>query len=274
MRNLSRTPLYVALIIGFLSLIQCTSSPNAVTDQSAYSADVIIYGGTSAAVTAAVQTVRMGKTVIMVSPDTHLGGLTAGGLGWTDTGNKEVIGGLSREFYQRVYQAYQQPDAWRWEEKSAYGNTGQGTPAIDGANRTMWIFEPHVAEQVFEDFVAENDIELHRDEWLDRENGVATEDGRIVSLTTLSGKVFRGKVFIDATYEGDLMATAGVSYHVGREATSRYNEEWNGIQTGVLHHAHYFKNNISPYVIPGDSTSGFATPGFGRGPWGARCGRQ
>ena len=248
--------MYVALIVGFLSLVQCTSSPNAVTDQSAYSADVIIYGGTSAAVTAAVQTVRMGKTVIMVSPDTHLGGLTAGGLGWTDTGNKEVIGGLSREFYQRVYQAYQQPEAWRWEEKSAYGNTGQGTPAIDGANRTMWIFEPHVAEQVFEDFVAENDIELHRDEWLDRENGVVTEDGRIVSLTTLSGKVFRGKIFIDATYEGDLMAAAGVSYHVGREATSRYNEEWNGIQTGVLHHAHYFKNNISPYMIAGDSTSG------------------
>ena len=243
-------------MVGILSFAQCSSPPNAATDESAYTADVIVYGGTTAAVTAAVQTVRMGKTVILVSPDKHLGGLSAGGLGWTDTGNKEVIGGLSREFYQRIYRAYQQPEAWRWEEKEDYGNTGQGTPAIDGANRTMWIFEPHVAEQVFEDFVAENDIELYRDEWLDRDNGVITEDGRIVSFTTLSGKVFRGKMFIDATYEGDLMATAGVSYHVGREATSIYDEEWNGVQTGVLHHSHHFKGNISPYVIPDDSTSG------------------
>ncbi len=243
-------------MVGILSFAQCSSPPNAATDESAYTADVIVYGGTTAAVTAAVQTVRMGKSVIMVSPDKHLGGLSAGGLGWTDTGNKEVIGGLSREFYQRIYRAYQQPEAWRWEEKEDYGNTGQGTPAIDGANRTMWIFEPHVAEQVFEDFVAENDIELYRDEWLDRDNGVITKDGRIVSFTTLSGKVFRGKMFIDATYEGDLMATAGVSYHVGREATSIYDEEWNGVQTGVLHHSHHFKGNISPYVIPDDSTSG------------------
>ncbi|MGB3777959.1 MAG: FAD-dependent oxidoreductase [Tunicatimonas sp.] len=256
MRNLPETLLYVTLIVAVLFFAQCSSSPNAVTDESAHSADVIIYGGTSAAVTAAVQTVRMGKSVIMVSPDVHLGGLTAGGLGWTDTGNKEVIGGLSREFYQRVYRAYQQPEAWRWEEKEDYGNTGQGTPAMDGANRTMWIFEPHVAEQVFEDFVAENEIELYRDEWLDRENGVTKEDGRIVSFTTLSGKIFRGKMFIDATYEGDLMATAGVSYHVGREATSVYGEEWNGVQTGVLHHAHHFKSDISPYVVPGDSNSG------------------
>ncbi len=256
MRNLFGPPLYIALIVGILSLFQCSTPPNAANGESAYSADVIIYGGASAAVTAAVQTVRMGKTVIIVLPDTHLGGLTAGGLGWTDTGNKEVIGGLSREFYQRVYQAYQQPEAWPWEEKEEYGNTGQGTPAIDGANRTMWIFEPHVAEQVFEDFIADNDIPVYRDEWLDREDGVTKENGRITSLETLSGKVFRGKMFIDATYEGDLMAAAGVSYHVGREATSVYDEEWNGVQTGVLHHAHYFKSDISPYVVPGDSTSG------------------
>ena len=246
----------VYLFTAIFLLARCTSPPDKTTKESAYSADVIIYGGTSAAVTAAVQTVRMGKSAIVVSPDVHLGGLSAGGLGWTDTGKKEVIGGLSREFYQRVYQAYQQPEAWRWQEKEDYGNTGQGTPAIDGENRTMWVFEPHVAEQVFEDFIAENNIELYRDEWLDRDSGVATEDGRITSFTTLSGKTFRGKMFIDATYEGDLMAAAGVSYHVGREATSVYDEEWNGIQTGVLHHQHHFKSNISPYVVPGDSTSG------------------
>lgn len=92
-----------------------------------------------------------------------------------------------------------------------YGNTGQGTPAIDGENRTMWIFEPHVAEKVFEDYIKEYDITIFRGEWLDRENGVVMNNGKIVSFTTLSGKTYSGKVFIDATYEGDLMAAAGVS---------------------------------------------------------------
>lgn len=219
-------------------------------------ADVIIYGGTSAAVIAAVQVKKMGRSVIIVSPDTHLGGLSSGGLGFTDTGNKSVIGGLSREFYHRVYQHYQQPDAWQWQEQQEYGNKGQGTVAMDGAERTMWIFEPHVAEQVFEDFIKENKITVYRDEWLDREKGLIKKDGNITTFTTLSGKTFAGKMFIDATYEGDLMAAAGVSYHVGREANSVYGEQWNGIQVGVLHHGHHFKTNISPYKIAGDSSSG------------------
>ncbi|MFW5756712.1 MAG: FAD-dependent oxidoreductase, partial [Tangfeifania sp.] len=137
--------------------------------QNEYNADVIIYGGTSAAVIAAVEVMQSGKSVIVVSPDKHPGGLTAGGLGWTDTGNKAAIGGLSREFYHNVWQHYNQPEAWKWQEKSEYGNRGQGTPAIDGENRTMWIFKPHVAEQVFEDSIAENEITVYRNEWLKRE---------------------------------------------------------------------------------------------------------
>lgn len=219
-------------------------------------ADVIIYGGTSAAVTAAVEVVRSGKTVIIVSPDTHLGGLTSGGLGFTDTGNKQTIGGLSREFYHRIWQHYNDSTAWKWQKHAEYGNKGQGTPAIDGENRTMWIFEPHVAEQVFEDFIAENKITVYRDEWLNRESGVAMTDGKIKTMTTLSGKTFEGKMFIDATYEGDLMAAAGVSYHLGREACSVYGEQWNGVQAGVFHHGHYFKDNIDPYVVQGDPASG------------------
>ncbi|WP_319481319.1 FAD-dependent oxidoreductase [uncultured Draconibacterium sp.] len=220
------------------------------------SADVIIYGGTSAAVTAAVQTVKMGKTVIVVSPDKHLGGLTSGGLGYTDTGNKAVIGGLAREFYHRVWQHYNTDEAWLWEKHSDYGNRGQGTVAMDGENRTMWIFEPSVAEQVMEDFVAENNIKVYRDEWLDRENGVVKEDGKIISIKTLSGKTYTGKIFIDATYEGDLMASAGVSYHVGRESNSVYNETWNGFQPEARHHKHWFMHDISPYKIPSDPNSG------------------
>jgi len=221
--------------------------------------DVVVYGGTSAGVTAAVQAKRMGKSVVIVGPDKHLGGLSSGGLGFTDTGDKSVIGGLAREFYHHVYQHYQTDDAWRWQKREQYGNKGQGTAAIDGEQRTMWIFEPHVAEKVFEQFVKENDIPVHRDEWLDREKGVKTSGGRITSITMLSGKTYTGKMFIDATYEGDLLAAAGVDYHVGRESQDKYGEKWNGVQVGVLHHGHHFgavKKPISPYVVPGDPKSG------------------
>ena len=220
-------------------------------------ADVIIYGGTSAAVIAAVQVKKMGKSVIVVSPDKHLGGLSSGGLGFTDTGNKEVIGGLSRQFYQRLYSHYQSPDAWKWQKREEYGNKGQGTPAIDGNARTMWIFEPHAAEQVFEDFVKENKITIYRDEWLDRSpKGISKKSGGVQSFRTLSGNVYEGKMFIDATYEGDLMAAAGVRYHVGREANSVYGEKWNGVQTGVFHHRHHFTANISPYKVANNPESG------------------
>ncbi len=231
--------------------------PSFLTAQSRYSADVIIYGGTSAAITAAVQVKKMGKSVIVVSPDTHLGGLSSGGLGFTDTGNKEVIGGLSREFYHRLYEHYQQDNSWVWQKKGEYGNKGQGTPAIDGNNRTMWIFEPHAAEKVFEDFVKEYSLTVHRNEWLDRSaKGISKKAGKIRSFRTLSGKLYSGKMFIDATYEGDLMAAAGVSYHVGREANSVYNEKWNGVQTEVFQHGHHFKAKISPYKIENDPSSG------------------
>ncbi len=221
--------------------------------------DIVIYGGTSAAVTAAVQARQMNKSVVIVSPDKHLGGLSSGGLGWTDTGNKSVIGGLARDFYHRVWKEYQKPETWKWQDKETYGNRGQGTKAMDGENRTMWIFEPSVAEKVFEDYVSEFDLTVHRDEWLDREKGVKMKDGRIVSITTLSGKTYAGKMFLDTTYEGDLIAAAGVSYHVGREGIKDYQEDWNGVQTGVLHHRHHFgavKEKISPYKVPGDPSSG------------------
>src|SRR5687768_6280186 len=120
--------------------------------------DIVVYGGTSAGVIAAVQAKKTGKSVVLVCPDKHLGGLSSGGLGFTDTGNKAVIGGLARDFYHRVWQHYQKPEAWKWQKREEYGNKGQGTPAIDGAQRTMWIFEPHVAEQVFDELVREYQI--------------------------------------------------------------------------------------------------------------------
>ncbi len=243
--------LYLTIVLIFLC------QPNIEAAEKTY--DMVIYGGTSAGVIAAVQARKLGKSVIIVGPDKHLGGLSSGGLGMTDTGNKSVIGGLARDFYHRVWKEYQKPETWRWQKPSEYGGKGQGTPAVDGDLRTMWVFEPHIAEKVFEDYVREFQIPVDRDEWLDRANGVKKSGAKIASITMLSGKTYVGKIFMDATYEGDLLAAARVDYHVGREANSVYGEQWNGVQVGVLHHQHHFgalKKKISPYVVPGDPKSG------------------
>ena len=200
----------------------------------------MIYGGTSAAVIAAVQATdgQVGRHRL---PGQAPGRPLSGGLGFTDTGNKAVIGGLSREFYHRVWKHYDRPAAWRWQKREEYGNKGQGTPAIDGEQRTMWIFEPHVAEQVFEDFVKEYEIPVVPRRVARPRQG--REEGRRPHRLDHDARAARptpAKMFIDATYEGDLMAAAGVDYHVGREANAIYGEQWNGVQTGVLHHRHHF----------------------------------
>ncbi|MGB2759404.1 MAG: FAD-dependent oxidoreductase, partial [Maribacter stanieri] len=242
-------------IVVVLALVQFSYGMH--NDVKSLDADVVIYGGTSAAIASAVQLVRMNKSVLIVCPEKHIGGLSSSGLGFTDLGNKEVIGGISKEFYQEVYKHYQNKDAWNWQPREEYGNEGQGTTAIDDEFKTMWTFEPYVAEQIFENFIRENNISIHRDKWLDREKGVKVANGKITSIAMLDGTIYKAKIFIDATYEGDLMAAAGVNYHVGREANSVYNEQWNGVQKGVYHHSHNFQElNISPYIIPGDSTSG------------------
>ncbi len=253
--QLPTLPAFLFLLVAALGGCAGTEAPG-TRGSHAEVFDVVVYGGTSAAVTAAVQVQRMGKSVVVVSPDLHLGGLSSGGLGWTDTGDKSVIGGLAREFYHRIWRHYEDPAAWRWQERSEYGNRGQGTPAVDGGQRTMWIFEPHVAEEVFEDLVAEHGIDVRRDEWLDRGSGVRVEDGRIQSIATESGARFAGSAFIDATYEGDLMAAAGASYTVGREGTDSYGEEWAGVQKDARHHGHFFPDGVDPYVTPGDPASG------------------
>jgi hypothetical protein len=240
------------ILIGIAGLL--CGEPARAAEARPY--DLVIYGPTSAGIAAAVQATRMNLSVIVVGPDKHLGGLSAGGLGWTDSGNKAVIGGVALEFYKRVYDVYDSPEAWRWQDRAAYGNRGQGTPAMDGKGRAMWVFEPHVAERVFEGMVRDAGITVHRDEWLDRSGGgVAMQDGRIASITMLSGKVYTGRMFIDATYEGDLMAAAGVRYAVGREANSTYGETLNGVQIANAR-SHQFKNDVSGYKVPGDPSSG------------------
>ena len=180
------------LIFLFLFSFFCASA------QKTLQHDVVIYGGTSSAISAAVQVKRMGKSVVVVSPDKHLGGLSSSGLGWTDSGKKEVIGGIARDFYHRVWRHYQSIESWNWQSMDDYGNRGQGSPAIDGDRRTMWIFEPHVAELIFDSWVKENELEVFRDEWLDRSRGVVKKDNKIVSIQTLSGNITRARFLLIA----------------------------------------------------------------------------
>jgi FAD dependent oxidoreductase len=225
--------------------------------------DVVIYGGTSGGVAAAVQTSRLGKSAILIEPSQHLGGLTSGGLGATDIGNKGAIGGIAREFYRRIKKHYDDPANWRQEKRADY-RSGRATEAA--AEDTMWTFEPHVAERLMNELVREAKVPVVLGERLDLKHGVEKRDGAVVSIRMESGKVYRGRRFIDATYEGDLLALAGVSYHVGREANSVYGETLNGVQ--VAHAVkHQLMPGVDPFVKPGDKTSGLL-PGVVAGPPG------
>jgi flavin-dependent dehydrogenase len=211
--------------------------------------DVVIYGGTSAGVAAAVQVSRMGHSVVLIEPTRHIGGLTSGGLGFTDSGDKRVIGGIAREFYQRIRRHYDNPAAWVYENSTDYARYRSSEDA-------MWTFEPKVAESLFHEMLREAKVRLIMGERLDRKSGVKTIDRKILSITTESGRVFRGKQFIDATYEGDLMAAAKVRYTVGREANSQYSETLNGNQPGRNTHNHRFVRHVDPCVEPGNPASG------------------
>jgi len=243
-----------------LALLHGSAKSPAVGDEPIY--DVVIYGGTSAGVVAAVQAKRMGGSVVLLEPSSRIGGLTTGGLGQTDIGNKAAIGGISREFYRRVRTHYDQPSNWKWEQRSSYRSGGQSR--TDQNEDTMWTFEPSTALKIMESFVAEHEIKVVRQAKLDRTplnpegprvRGVEIEERRITAIITEDGKRYRGSTFIDATYEGDLLAGAGVAYTIGREGNDVYNETLNGVQTQRAIH-HQFHSGVDPYVVPGDPDSG------------------
>ena len=223
---------------------------NLPTANAADKYNVVVYGGNAAGVTTAVQVAKMGKTVVLIEPGKHIGGLTSGGLGATDIGNKAAIGGLSREFYTRVYHHYQKDSAWKWQKKSEYKSRRQRK-----GETTMWTFEPHVAEKILRDMLQENRVTVVFNERLDLKNGVKKTGGRITSIRMESGRTFEGKVFIDCTYEGDLLAKAGVSYTIGREANAKYKETLNGVQVRNAV-KHQFIKPVDPYVEKGNPKSG------------------
>lgn len=227
----------------------------------AESADIVVYGGTSGGITAVVQASKMGKKAILIEPTRFLGGLTTGGLGATDIGNKRAIGGLSRQFYGRVYQYYSDSSRWHHETRDAYFAARQHGGA--DTSQTMWTFEPHVATKIYDTMLNEvrGSVTVVLGQRLDLKKGVVKSGTRIQKIVMESGLEFEGKMFIDASYEGDLMALAGVTYHVGREANSTYNETLNGVQVGRSVH-HQFVKDVDPYIKPGDPKSG-VLPGIG-----------
>jgi len=217
-------------------------------------ADLCIYGGTAGGVAAAVQAVRMGKTAVIAEFGNHLGGLTSGGLGATDIGNKAAIGGIAREFYHRIALHYANSNAWRFEQREEYFTQRGGRSTVSelsGPEATMWTFEPHVAEDILFQMVNEAKVAVY---FQQRLASVKKEGGRITEVVMENGKVYRAVMFVDATYEGDLMAKAGVSYTVGREGNAKYNETINGIRAETP--KHQFTVPVDPYLKPGDAGSG------------------
>ncbi len=243
----------LAFAASLVFAVVLSASPNTngqdKTKANTDTADVVIYGGTSAGVAAAIQVSRMGRSVILIEPGKHIGGLTAGGLGFTDSGDKKVIGGIAREFYRRIHKHYESPEAWVFEKATAHGRFRPNEDA-------MWTFEPKVAEALFHEMLTEAKVTLVMTEQLNRATGVKLHGSLIESITMESGRTFRGAQFIDGTYEGDLMAAAGVRYTVGREANSLHNETLNGNQVKANTHNHRFVKNVDPYVKQGEPSSG------------------
>jgi len=227
--------------------------------------DIVVYGGTSSGVVAAIQSSRMGKSVVLIEPTNRIGGLTTGGLGQTDIGNKQAIGGISREFYENIKKYYDNPENWKWQKKEDYKDGGQ--TKTEESELSMWTFEPSAALAVYKNMLTKENVTLVYNERLNREKGVLKKNGKIQSIEMKSGKTFSGKIFIDATYEGDLLASTGVTYTYGRESNEQFGETLNGVQANMINtsltgivsknaYNHNFLPGVDPYVKKGDPNSG------------------
>ena len=226
--------------------------------------DIIVYGGTSGGVTASVQAAKSGKSVLLISPTNHLGGLSSSGLGWTDLGDTSILGGLSLEFYRRIYRHYQNDEAWKWETRNL-AMKGQDAPGFDAARKVASLFEPSAALKVFNDMITESGVTVITGR-LDLQNGVVLDNRRIARLRLEDGREFAGRMFIDCSYEGDLLPGAGVSFTIGREPNVTHRETLSGIQTARAT-KNQLPDGIDPYVIPGVPSSGLL-PGVHADPGG------
>ncbi len=239
-----KSPLTLPLLV---SLSLTALGPAAEKD----SYDIVVYGATGGGVAAAVEAGRLGKSVALIEPQKFIGGMTTGGLGATDIGSKTTVVGLAKEFYHRVWKHYNKPESWKYETREEY--KPKHHDAISDNLEVHWFFEPKVADQILTEMLSEAGVKVFTGERMVRaEGGVKKEGNRISTVTMESGKIFGGKMFIDATYEGDLLAGAGVSYFVGREANSEHNETINGTRALKV----YAGREMDPYKVPGDPSSG------------------
>jgi hypothetical protein len=257
----TRTLVMMGILVGILASFGATclgqepkrsSEADIEFSGKVISADIVVYGGTSGGVVSAVTAARLGKSVVLIEPTGFLGGMTTGGLGATDIGNKRCIGGISREFYRRIFKYYQEPNRWTKETRDKYF---KGKTVNSQNEDSMWTFEPHVASLVFDQMIKETSVQVVFNERLELNGGVVKSGLSISAIRMESGRVYRAKMYIDASYEGDLMAKSGVSYHVGRESNATYGETINGMQIAKTIH-HQFVKPVDPYRIAGDPNSG------------------
>jgi hypothetical protein len=218
-----------------------------------HKADVVVYGDASGGVTAAVQAAKMGKSVILISQYGHLGGLTSSGLGWTDIGNDAILGGLSRDFYHAAYLHYQKDESWNLQKPDTFAEMAQGTLAFNPKNELASVFEPKIAEDIFDTMAKNAGVKIINGR-LDLKKGLLMNGKRISKIMLDGGDSVEGVMFIDASYEGDLLPLAGVSFVIGREPNAEYDEVGNGI-TGVAK-KNQLPKGIDPFRVKGDPKSG------------------
>ncbi|KAM5347752.1 hypothetical protein ACJ41O_007576 [Fusarium nematophilum] len=227
--------------------------------------DLVVYGSTSGAVATAIQAARLGRHVALVSPQEHIGGIQINGLGATDIDNQvefqnsTTVGGLSLELHQRISRVYN-----RLERLNEVVDKGIKDPDV-------WRFEARVAERVISDWLAEHPlIAIIKSPLSESDHAVHHSNGQIQSIRLENGDLVSGRVFVEASYEGDLLAAAGITWTRGREASSVYGESLAGVRGETIYRQ--IDVDLDPYVKPGDASSGllygisdepFGNPGDG-----------
>ena len=218
--------------------------------------DVCIYGESASGVVAAIQSARLGKKTVLVSKNNHVGGLATSGLTATDINRQDQVGGIAAEFYGRIWDYYIQPDVWRNQTRDEFMESSKKRTFTgkNDARQIQWVYESGVAERIMKDMLAEAGVKVIYNAPLNLKKGADVKKGKITSIHLLNGTDVKAKMYLDCSYEGDLMAAAGVSHIIGREGTEQYGEDLAGIRNfNVLPMSPYLNGKdgeLIPYVAP------------------------
>lgn len=240
-------------IIIILSLfITCFSA--VATNNPTY--DICIYGESASGVIAAIQGARMNKKVVLISKNNHVGGLVTSGLTATDMNRNDVVGGITKEFYNKIYNYYLNPAVWRNQDRESFmvSTLKRTYKGKNDERQIQWVYESSIAEKIMKEMLEEAGVEVLYKHRLALDQLVEKEGTRIKSISLENGKSISAKIFIDASYEGDLMAKAGVSYIVGRESNQQYGETFSGIR--INYDLGKDLSAVDPYIKEGNPSSG------------------